>query len=391
MLKRNQNGASVYKVTDYSMPKLHTGKKWFIDFMCFDVAEGRLRRKKYHLDNISKVSDRRKRAAELISLLTAKLRNGWNVWSEEAENARHYTLYNNVCEYYINYLNKMGKSGAIKKSTLARNLSYFSVFNGWIEKVYPFPLVYIYQFNIELVGDFLDYMLLDRDVSPVTRNNYRNWLVTFCGWMVDKGYLSVNPAEKIKTIPEEPKKRDQLSPADLRSLRAYLDTHNGHFLLACMMEYYTLIRPEELTNVRLCDISIKDQKISVSGEYSKNRKDGAVGLNGAIIKQMLELDIFAYDVHCYLFGTKDFRPGPVKQSGRIFRNYFLKVRRALKWPDNYQFYSLKDTGIRDLANAEGIVVARDQARHSDVSTTNKYLKGSALTVHEETKHFKGGL
>ena len=49
----------------------------------------------------------------------------------------------------------------------------------------------------------------------------------------------------------------------------------------------------------------------------------------------------------------------------------------------------KDTGIRDLANAEGIVVARDQARHSDVSTTNKYLKGSNMTVHEETKHFEG--
>lgn len=46
---------------------------------------------------------------------------------------------------------------------------------------------------------------------------------------------------------------------------------------------------------------------------------------------------------------------------------------------------------RDLANAEGIVVARDQARHADISTTNKYLQGSSLTVHEETKHFIGGL
>ena len=34
-------------------------------------------------------------------------------------------------------------------------------------------------------------------------------------------------------------------------------------------------------------------------------------------------------------------------------------------------------------------MARDQARHSDIGTTNKYLKGDSLTVHEETKHFKG--
>lgn len=30
-----------------------------------------------------------------------------------------------------------------------------------------------------------------------------------------------------------------------------------------------------------------------------------------------------------------------------------------------------------------------QARHSDISTTNKYLKGENLSVHEETKHFNG--
>lgn len=56
-----------------------------------------------------------------------------------------------------------------------------------------------------------------------------------------------------------------------------------------------------------------------------------------------------------------------------------------------QVYSLKDSGIRDLANAEGIVVARDQARHSDILTTNRYLKGDAMAVHEATKRFKGGL
>ena len=57
---------------------------------------------------------------------------------------------------------------------------------------------------------------------------------------------------------------------------------------------------------------------------------------------------------------------------------------------SYQFYSLKDSGIRDLANAEGIVVARDQARHTDVSVTNKYLKNTRY-AHDETKHFKGEL
>jgi hypothetical protein len=115
-----------------------------------------------------------------------------------------------------------------------------------------------------------------------------------------------------------------------------------------------------------------------------------VGLNDRLLKLMLELGVFGSPNHYYLFG-KGFRPSEQKADSRIFREEFVKVRLALHYPDNYQFYSLKDSGIRDLANAEGIVVARDQARHTDISTTNKYLKGDAMTVHEVTKHFEGNL
>lgn len=156
------------------------------------------------------------------------------------------------------------------------------------------------------------------------------------------------------------------------------------------MEYYTFIRPEELTNIKLCDINLKEQKILIASNISKNRRDGMVGLNDEIIKQMIDLHIFDNDTNCYLF-SKGFKPGYKKITTRVIRDRFYKLRSALKLPDTYLFYSFKDSGIRDLANSAGIVVARDQARHTDISTTNKYLKGSSLTVHEETKHFVGEL
>ena len=65
------------------------------------------------------------------------------------------------------------------------------------------------------------------------------------------------------------------------------------------------------------------------------------------------------------------------------------MRKALKWDKCYQFYSLKDSGIRDLANAHGVVVARDQARHSDISTTNRYIQRHG--VQYETLNFEGNL
>ena len=55
---KTRKGASINNIVDYTLPKLHTGKNWYVDFTCFDPADGRMRRKKYMLDSIDKVSDR---------------------------------------------------------------------------------------------------------------------------------------------------------------------------------------------------------------------------------------------------------------------------------------------------------------------------------------------
>lgn len=257
----------------------------------------------------------------------------------------------------------------------------------WLRKR-PTALKYCYQIDQYLLSDFLEHILIDRESSARTRNNYLGWLSSFCSWMMSKGYLKENPTAKIPKLKEEPKKRNALSAQEIKQLSAYLAKTNKHYLLACLFEYYTFIRPIELAQIKLEHISIADQKVFVPGAISKNKKDGMVGLNDTIIKLMIELRVFDHPGNCFLFGN-GFRPSEKQAEGRIFRDYFMKLRAVLGWDDTKQFYSLKDSGIRDLANAEGIVVARDQARHSDISTTNKYLKGDNLTVHEETKHFKG--
>lgn len=340
------------------------------------------------LDGIDKISDRKKRAAEVITNITNRLRTGWNPWADTS-NSRQYTPYKDVIKLYYKYLEKLCSSKAIKDNTLLDYKKRIKILSEYNEKRVP-AIIYIYQFDLAYVSDFLDYILMDRDSSARTRNNYRIWLSSFCSWLVEKQYIDSNPIKKTKALIAETKKRDALPAKDLDKLRKHLKKHNPYFLLLCQFEYYTFIRPDELTNIRLKDISLKEQKVFVKAAISKNRKDGMVGLNDELIKSMIDLKTFSSHSDCYLFGPK-FNPSEKKASTKIFRSYFNKMRAELKFPDTYQFYSLKDSGIRDLANAEGIVIARDQARHADVSTTNKYLKGENMTVHEETKHFSGSL
>lgn len=386
MYSKKRKGASLNEVISYTLPTLHSGKNWYVDFLCYDPLEEKMKRKKFMLDSIKKPSERKKRAAEIIANCTNRLRSGWNPWAE-ASNSRLYMKFSDVCELYVRYLNKLTATEVLKRKT---NIDYQSRMNILVEynQNMALPIIYMYQFNQAYISDFLDYILLDRDSSARTRNNYRVWASAFCSWLIEKQYLETNPVEKIKSLSEEQKFRSALTKEDLQRMKEYLEETNKHYLLACRMEYYTFIRPDELSNIRLSDIKIKEQKVFISSTISKNRRDGMVGLNDELLKLMIELSTFDAPSNYYLFG-RNFKPSPEKADSRIFRDYFIKVRAFLRFPKNYMFYSLKDSGIRDLANAEGIVIARDQARHSDIATTNKYLKGDGLSVHEETKHFNG--
>lgn len=383
MCATRKNFSPKSEVLGFTYPKLHTGKSWYVDFFSLDPATGTMRRKKYMLDSIGKVTERRKRAQELIESLLKLLRSGWSPWVNVEDN-RGYTLLEDALEKYEKSLEKLPK--------LKTRQSYSSRLNVLREyiKAQVIPPLYVYQFNASFVSDFLDWLYLDREVTGRTRNNYRGWCSSLATYFIEREYISTNPVVKIKTVPEDAKKRQPLTVAMLQALRSHLQAKNPVFLLACMMEYYTMIRPEELSNIRIHDISLKEQSIFVSAEFSKNKRDGKVGLNDELIKLMLDIELFKWPGDYYIFGDK-LRQCPTKASSEIFRREWKKVRKALRWSDEYQFYSLKDSGIRDLANAKGIVIARDQARHTDISTTNKYLQGRDMPVHDETKHFKGSL
>lgn len=383
MCAARKNFSPKSEVLNFTYPKLHKGKSWYVDFFSLDPATGTMRRKKYMLDGVAKITERRKRGAELIESLLKLLRSGWSPWVNVDDN-RGYTLLSEALTKYEKSFERL-----TKLKTRQNYASKLNVLREYIDGLL-LPPKYVYQFSTSFVSDFLDWLYLDREVSGRTRNNYRGWCGSVAAFFIEREYISSNPVSKIRPVPEKAKKRQPLTPQMLSTLKTYLESKHPVFLLACMMEYYTMIRPEELTNLRIEDISLKDQSIFVSGAFSKNKRDGKVGLNDEIVKMMLNIDLFKYPGHYYIFGDK-LKHCTTKASGEIFRRQWIKLRKALKWGDEYQFYSLKDSGIRDLANAEGIVIARDQARHTDISTTNKYLQGRDMPVHVETKHFKGHL
>ena len=365
----------------YTPPTLHKGVRWFVDFSAYDPARGLMRRKRYYITDSLSISAKKHRAAEIMEVLTKQLCQGWNPWLTNDE-SRGFVLFENCLERYSEYVDRMDR-----KRTRQSYSSKVNILKDFIA-VQTNPIKYAYQFDVTFCTDFIDWIFLDRESSPRTRNNYRGWLYSLAEFLIARKHIKTNPVEHIRVMPEHEKFRKDLSPQMLKQMATHLNKVDKPFYLACLMQYYTLIRPGEMSNLKIGDISIKRQSVFVSKEFSKNHKDAEVGLNKIVIKLMLDLGIFNYPNDFYLFGSK-FKPSKEKYGAYQFNIRWKAMRKALNWDDCYQFYSLKDSGIRDLANAQGVVVARDQARHSDISTTNKYIQKHG--VQQVTLNFEGNL
>lgn len=377
-----------FKVVDFIPPQRHDGRESYVWFSQVDPMTGRMKRKKYMLDRFREGRERDVAANRIIANIYNQVSRGWNVWAPE-NTTRSDSLVDEVLERYRLYLINIYKKDILKRKTFFDYTSRLRILTEYIGEQLQ-PVTYCHQLDQAFFVDFLDYLLLDRDLSPKTRNNYRTWCSTLCSWMVDKRYLLENPVQYIHQLPEHGKFRQPLEHADLRRLGQYLDENNRYFLLAVMMEYCTAIRPTELSFIRLNDISIKEGSVFVSSQISKNRRDGKIKLPNRIIRLMLDLNTFDHPGGSFLFG-RGFMPSDRRQDPRHFTQEFNRCREVLGFPRYYQFYSLKDSGLRDIANQVGIEVAQKQARHSSVATTNQYLQGRGMKVYDVLADFEGYL
>lgn len=366
------SAAGINKTKEWTPPVYHKGKENYVDFYAFDPSRGCMRRKKIMLDHMKNQRSRNSYARSLIEELTQKLIRGWNPWIEQKAGAQ-FTTWKDVCSLYRQYVVKLHNDSAFREETMRDYLSRLSIFEKWEEKS-EFKVFYPFQIDSVMLTKFLDYVLIERNNSPQTYNNYLAWLHTFFSWMKSRRYIHDDPAEGLHSIRRSRgKNRTVIPDKRLLDVRAYLEKNNRHYLLACYILYYMFVRPHEMSLLRLRDFQIEKKTLILHGDQTKNHNDAVLTLPDHITRLMIDLQVFESPGHYYLFGDK-FRPGEVWRDSKQFRDYWNNhVRRDLKMPAEYKFYSLKDTGITNMlrANTDPISV-RDQARHSSLLITNTY-------------------
>ncbi len=383
-----QKQVSLRQVVEYRPARLAAGKRWQVEFYATDPDTGAFRRKRVAVPMIKPARARRSYAAEMCEKINEQLRSGWNPWMQLAD-PRKYILWDEVCENYCRYIARMVHDKLLSVKTYNGYISFLTTFRKWNADRRK-PVSYIYQLKSEVMSDFLDWLWLDKGKSARTRDNYLMWLRTFARFLRERGYADDDPTSSFAMIQGKRKceKNRTVIPKDVMlRIKEYCEKNDRNFLLACYIEYYCFIRPKEMSHIRIRDISVKMGTISVSAEVSKNRRAGVVTIPDCVMRLMLDLGVLACRSDWYLF-SKGFRPGPEYHAAKHFGDFWtLKMKKALKLPPEYKFYSLKDTGITDLIRDKtDLLSVRDQARHHSLQMTDLYTPLETREANEVIRH-----
>lgn len=377
------------EINGYVPARVVEGGKWYVEFYSYDPELRKMRRKRMYVPKVRGKAARRTYAEDMAASLNQRLRKGWNPFLQ-LSNPKEYAPFEDVCKTYYEYQYKLAQDKLRRKNTYNGYTSFLNRFMAW-NREQPRPVVYVYQLKADVITDFLDYIWIHDKLSARTRDNYLGWLRTFTGWMREKQYISEDPTAGLAMLQGKkkcPKNRTVIPKEAMVRMRDYLQEHDRHLLLACYVLYYCFVRPREMSFLRVRDVSVLKGTVSIHGEEAKNRKDATVTVPDVLMKYMIELKVLEQPGDWFLF-SDGFRPGPNYRLPKYFSDGWHKAAKALDFPPEWKFYSLKDTGITDLIKDNtDLLAVRDQARHQSLQMTDLYTPLSSRDANHEIKTHK---
>ena len=362
-------------VVDFVPAELKKGNKgnWRIEYYIADPTSKspKLKRKQLRVKRITNTRERERFAKRLCFEINRKLEKGWNPIIEQ-EAPRSLTLLKDVIEKFLSNIEKQVKDKSLRPDTQRAYKSYLSNFKMFLKLKHEEEILCL-KYNRDLIGEFLDYVYYYRNNSPRTYNNYLGFLSVFSKYMLQKGHIKANPALAFPKKPKSEKNRTVIDPKTLKSLFLELEKNDPYYYTACAMIYYELTRRTEMSLLKVSDIRLSEKYIMIRGEVSKNRKTQTITILQEFVP-ILARHLNGASNSDFLFSTNNFRPGPHRIAPKSLSDQWTKWKKKLNLPDQYKFYSLKDTGITNLLRA-GVpaIYVKEHARHHDIAMTQQYI------------------
>jgi len=364
-------------------------KRWYVIFRAYDIYLERVRRVRISnpMNKEKSLAGRLRVAEEIMTQTDADLRQGKLLGRERikqitgSDNLHLKTLLQVIDIFVVKKRAAMRRKNYLRRFTV--NLK-FHITNYYSSE--GIEDINIRSVNAEFVQGLFAY--LRPLVAPKTFNNMRGDLATVLNFInkLKPGLVKDKPWSAIDKLPVIARKHAAFNDSQIKAIVDKATAMNYHDLvLFCQIEYYTLARPAEISDLKISDFDLTQNRIIFRGDAAKNWRDEYVTI-GERFRQIIEKSgILNRPADSYVFFYM--RDGKQHKRGRkYFRLPLSKVLKALdmyKINANFSLYSFKHSGAVSLYLAtKDMWVVMEQCRHKTIAQTGEYLRDLGLLRKE---------
>lgn len=356
-------------------PKIFTPAKslWYVSFYASD-EKGEVVRRRYYGDiNKHEGFNAKMKEAERIRSYIEK--NGCA--PESRQGARVLRIKqnkdNNKLNSCLNQFLKY-KEPYLRKKTLQDYKSKIDIFKNWMLEQ-NLEKINVAQVSEPMAQEFINTL---RSLANNTKNDYIELLARVYKYFIKEKIVKNNPFADIEKFKGQTMPAAAFEKKQIEKLNKMLKQRDKQLWLACMMQYYTFIRPGELRQLQLKHIFLDSQKILIPGAVSKNKNAQYVAIPAQLLTILEDFELYQYPGNYYLFGNKG-EPGLKMVGVNTMSGRHRNILRELKFDSRYKFYSWKHTGGCACALASiPVKQIQLQMRHSTLEQTDQYLRSLGI-------------
>jgi integrase len=393
-----------YKIkvmSKYTKPTLYTGKTitsvpkgstklkeqakniWYINYS----YEGKQIRVKDNINRIKDPVEKEREANILLESIIKDLANGYNPndetqWLEKiikdtTSLSKAIILFK---EYHVKHQSR--------QKTIATYLSKVNALNTF------YPNLILAAITTKSLEKFVQSKIDDSTYSQNSVKSAKRIFNTFFNVCVKLELLKINPMQgfddKIKSRKEIEEQHIPFSDEDLKTILAYLDLNDKYAAFFCRMIYYTCMRPNEIRGLKLENIDLINNTITIPASVKKvttNNEKEILEINEGFIPFLEQLNLNQYPKHYYLTGSSTNIVGEKRVGENTPYNKLVSAMKKLELNNKgYDLYSFKHTSnIKKYMSGWTLAEIMKANRHSNISTTEAYLKNLGQFVDIKTK------
>ncbi|PKP20383.1 MAG: hypothetical protein CVU04_04025 [Bacteroidetes bacterium HGW-Bacteroidetes-20] len=340
---------------------------WQIEYYVEDPITGEMIRVRNRVDLIKKRYSKKTEALQHINKMildiNLRLSKGWNPLTEGKENSRMFLSYSEVSKLFLNE-----KTRELRPETIKTYTSYINTFNSYIES--KTTLKHLFKFHKYEAVCFMDYVYNERKVSSRSYNNYVKFFRLYFNWLKAHAYINNNHFDDI-TLKKKEKKKRTIIPVEQRNIISeYLSEHDPLLLLICKLMYYSLLRPKEITMLKVGDVSFEKKTINVKDYVAKNHNERFAAVPDVLLDELQYIAKYPKD---YFLFSSLMIPGKKQADQDKYRKRFEKIKKRLNIPKEFQLYSYRDSGISDyIKEGLDLISIKQHADHHSLAMTDIY-------------------